>query len=154
MVRLVSRPVCLAIWRFMRRASLRLSLPPFAVPSCPPISSLVHPRAPPKSWFYLLRNQFLVRPVHRLMVFALASIVLSLVTFFLTIILIPYSMGRKKDSEATFRRARGKGCERNTGIVNNNPVLKKPEPQAERNYQRKLDLWDQICDALAKRGQV
>jgi hypothetical protein len=77
------------------------------------------------------------------MVFALASIVLSPVAFFLTIILIPYSMGRKKDSEATLRRARGKGCERNTGIVNNNPVLKKPEPQAERNYQRKLDLWDQ-----------
>jgi hypothetical protein len=52
-------------------------------------------------------------------------------------------MGRKKDSEATLRRARGKGWERNTGIVNNNPVLKKLEPQAERNYQRKLDLWDQ-----------
>jgi hypothetical protein len=50
-------------------------------------------------------------------------------------------MGRRKDSEATLRRARGKGWERNTGIVNNNPVLKKLEPQAEKNYQRKLDLW-------------
>jgi hypothetical protein len=51
-------------------------------------------------------------------------------------------MGKRKDSEATLRRAREKGCERNTGIVNNDPVLKKLEPQTERNYQRKLDLWD------------
>jgi hypothetical protein len=46
-------------------------------------------------------------------------------------------MGRKKDPEATLRRAREKGCERNTTIVNNDAVLKKLEPQTERN-----DLWD------------
>ena len=40
-------------------------------------------------------------------------------------------MGRKKDPEATLRRAREKGYERNTAIVNNNAVLKKLEPQAE-----------------------
>jgi hypothetical protein len=51
-------------------------------------------------------------------------------------------MGRKKDPEATLRRAREKGYERNAAIVNNNAVLKKLEPQTERNYQRKLDLWD------------
>jgi hypothetical protein len=53
-------------------------------------------------------------------------------------------MGRKKDPEAKIRRAREKGCERNTATVtvNNNAVLKKLEPQTERNYQRKLDLWD------------
>jgi hypothetical protein len=51
-------------------------------------------------------------------------------------------MGRKKDPEATLRRAREKGCKRNTAIVNNDTVLKKLEPQTERNYQRKQDLWD------------
>jgi hypothetical protein len=84
------------------------------------------------------------------MIFALASVVLSLVAFSLSIILVPYSMGRKKDSEVTLRRVRGKGWERNTGIMNNNPVLKKLEPQAERNYQRKLDLWD-LC---SERGDM
>jgi hypothetical protein len=52
-------------------------------------------------------------------------------------------MGRKKGSEATFRRAREKGWKRNTAFVNNNAVLKKLEPQTEMNYQKKLDLWDQ-----------
>jgi hypothetical protein len=49
-------------------------------------------------------------------------------------------MGRKKDPEATLRRAREKSYERNTAIMNNNAVLKKLKSQRERNYQRKLDL--------------
>jgi len=52
-------------------------------------------------------------------------------------------MGRNKDPEETLRRGREKGYGKDTGIVNNNPVLKKLDPQKKRNYQRKLDLWDQ-----------
>jgi len=52
-------------------------------------------------------------------------------------------MGRKKDSEATLRRAKEKDCGRDIRIENNNPVLKKLKPQTERSYQRKLNLWNQ-----------
>jgi len=57
-------------------------------------------------------------------------------------------MGRKKNPEATLRRLREKGYKRNTVIVDNNAVLKEFKPQIERNYQRKLDLWDQYITLL------
>jgi hypothetical protein len=74
-------------------------------------------------------------------IFAFASVVLSLIAFSLNRSR-PSIMGRKKNPEATLRRAREKDCKRNTAIVNNNAVLKKLKPRTERNYQRKLDLWD------------
>jgi hypothetical protein len=109
-------------------------------PTAPYLPALT-PRPPPKSWFYLLHDQRAVGPIHGIMIFTFASVVLSLIAFSFSIVR-PFIMERKKDPEATLRRAREKSYERNTAIMNNNAVLKKLEPQIERNYQRKLDLWD------------
>jgi hypothetical protein len=76
------------------------------------------------------------------MIFTPASVVLSLVTFFLSIILVPTAWGERRTRKPPFNELE-KGLKEKYGIVNNNPVLKKLEPQTERNYQKKLDLWDQ-----------
>jgi hypothetical protein len=57
--------------------------------------------------------------------------------------IVPFSTiwVRRKAQQKPFdkgEKARGK----DTRIVNNDPVLKKLEPQTERNYQKNLDLWN------------
>jgi hypothetical protein len=105
--------------------SARISLPP--------------PHLPPSSWFFREQCVFVsihgLRFIYCIRFFYPISFSIRLSRF--------YKMGRKKDSETIFRRARKKDCGRDTGIVNIDSVLKKIEPQIERNYQKKLDLWDQ-----------
>jgi hypothetical protein len=56
-------------------------------PNFPPFILLPYLRPPPKSWFYLLYDQRAVGPVHEIMIFAFASVVLSLIAFSLSIVL-------------------------------------------------------------------
>ena len=139
MARLVSRWICLAIWRFMRRVSLFSSFRSSQLPSplYLPAPTLVHP---PKSWFYLLHDpacRWTCSWDYDLCICICCPFPDRLLPFNRS---RPSIIRRKKDPEATHRRAREKGYKANRVIVNNNAVLKKLKSQTERNYRRKLNL--------------
>lgn len=52
-------------------------------------------------------------------------------------------MARKKSAADTLRRAKEKGSERDTEIVNAKSNFKKLEPRTERNYERMMSLWQE-----------
>jgi hypothetical protein len=55
-------------------------------------------------------------------------------------------MARGKNPEAHFNRARARGAQKDTGIVNDKPVLKGLEDGTKRNHQRQLALWHQFVE--------
>jgi hypothetical protein len=55
-------------------------------------------------------------------------------------------MARVKNPEAHFRRARERGAQENTGIVNDEPVLKRLEDGTKKNYEKQLSLWYQFME--------
>lgn len=55
-------------------------------------------------------------------------------------------MAKGKNPEVHFKRARERGAQKDTGIVNDKPVLKGLEDGTKRNHRRQLALWDQFVD--------
>jgi hypothetical protein len=59
-------------------------------------------------------------------------------------------MARGKNPEAHFIRARARGAQKDTGIVNDKPVLKGLEEGTKQNHRRQLALWDQFVEDNSK----
>ncbi|KAH7409779.1 hypothetical protein DE146DRAFT_732671 [Phaeosphaeria sp. MPI-PUGE-AT-0046c] len=55
-----------------------------------------------------------------------------------------------KNPEAHFIRARARGAQKDTGIVNDKPVLKGLEEGTKQNHRRQLALWDQFVEDNSK----
>ncbi|KIW99556.1 uncharacterized protein Z518_11295 [Rhinocladiella mackenziei CBS 650.93] len=53
-------------------------------------------------------------------------------------------MEKKQTSTETLRKAKEKGAERDTGIVNGEPSFKDLEPGTKTNYKKQLDLWHEF----------
>ena len=52
-------------------------------------------------------------------------------------------MARKQSAADALRRAKEKGSERDTEIVNAKPNFKKLRPGAKGNYERMMNLWQE-----------
>jgi hypothetical protein len=74
------------------------------------------------------------------MIFIFAFVILSLIAFFLSIVFVLLIWEKRGTRKRSFVQLKKIIVKKNTRIVNSNPVLKKLEPQIERNYQRKLNL--------------
>jgi hypothetical protein len=56
------------------------------------------------------------------------------------------NIARGKNPEAHFNRARARGAQKDTGIVNDKPVLRGLKDGTKRNHQRQLALWHQFVE--------
>jgi hypothetical protein len=55
-------------------------------------------------------------------------------------------IARGKNPKAHFIQARARGTQKDTGIINNKPVLKGLKDRTKRNHWRQLALWDQFVE--------
>ena len=50
-------------------------------------------------------------------------------------------MAKKKSATETFQQAKKRGFEKDTEIINGNPVHRKLQPAVVKKYQKQVDLW-------------
>jgi len=57
-------------------------------------------------------------------------------------------MARKKSAAETLQKAKERGSEKDTEIINGKQVHKKLQSKVESNYRRQLDLWYEYVVSL------
>ena len=63
-------------------------------------------------------------------------------------------MARGKDPEAHFERARERGAQKNTGIVDDKLVLKGLQDGTKKNHEKQLGLWKQFVKFNKKQDLI